>query len=180
MATKKPTKRVKAGSSKASAADKRKAFVEAFLSNGGNATQAAISAGFSPHTASRQGGRLLKHVLVAAELDKRRTEIVANLELNTEKTLREVSRLSFSDPRKLMNEDGTIKLPHQLDADTAAAIASFKWTIDGGIEYKFWDKNSALEKAVKVQGLYQKDNEQQKPELVGIVQLVPLTPADGE
>lgn len=180
MATKKPTKRVKAGTSKDSADEKRKAFIEAFLSNGENATQAAIAAGYSAKTAGRAGNRLVKDVRVRTELDKRRTEIVANLELNTEKTLREVGRLSFSDPRKLMNEDGTIKMPHQLDADTAAAVASFKWTVDGGIEYKFWDKNSALEKAVKVQGLYQKDNEQQKPELVGIVRLVPLAPADGE
>lgn len=173
------TKRSKAGTSKVAAEDKRKAFVEAFLSNGGNATQAATQAGFSPATASRAGNRLLNDVRVRTELDKRRTEIVADLELSTDRTLREVSRLAFSDPRKIMHANGKIKMPHELDDDTAAAISSFEVSIDGGIKYKFWDKNAALEKAAKVQGLYAKDNNQQNPPiLVGVVRLVPLESDD--
>ena len=158
---KKPATRVKAGTSKASAADKRKLFVEAYLSNNGNATQAAISAGYSPHSAERQGIRLTRDVRVSSELDKRRTEVVAAAELNTEQTLREVRRLAFSDPRNIVNEDGSIKRLNELDADTAAAVSSYEVDKDGVIKYKFWDKNSALEKAAKVQGLYEKDNNQQ-------------------
>lgn len=158
---KKPATRVKAGTSKASAADKRKLFVEAYLSNNGNATQAAISAGYSPHSAERQGIRLTRDVRVSSELDKRRTEVAAAAELNTEQTIREVRRLAFADPRNLMNEDGSLKRLHELDADTAAAISSYEVDKDGVIKYKFWDKNSALDKAAKVQGLYEKDNSQQ-------------------
>lgn len=157
---KNPKKRVKAGTSKVSAADKRKAFVESYFANGGNASQAAISAGYSARSAGTTGAKMLKDPRISAEVGKRRTEIIADLELSTEKTLREVGRLSFSDVRRVMHPNGTIKLPHELDEDTAAAVASFKVTIDGGIEYKFWDKNSALEKAAKVQGIYLKDNAQ--------------------
>lgn len=153
-------KRVKAGTSKVSAADRKLAFVEAYMSNGMNASKAAIAAGYTASGAGQQGHRMLKDPQIMSMIDIRRTEVFANLELSTEKTLREVGRLSFSDPRRLMHEDGRIKLPHELDDDTAAAIASFKVTIDGGIEYKFWDKNSALEKAAKVQGIYLKDNAQ--------------------
>ena len=52
--------------------------------------------------------------------------------------------------------------PSREDADTAAAVASYEVDKDGVIKYKFWDKNSALEKAAKVQGLYEKDNDQKK------------------
>lgn len=158
---KKPAKkRVKAGTSKMSAADRRKAFVEAFLSNGGNATQAALQAGYSAGGAAKQGYRMSKDPAILSELDKRRTEIVANLELSTEKTLREVGRLAYCDPRRIMHEDGRVKMLHELDDDTAAAVASFEVSADGTIKYKFWDKNSALEKSSKVQGLYEKDNKQ--------------------
>lgn len=152
--------RVKAGTSKISAADKRKAFVEAYFANGENALQAAITAGYAPRSAGVTGSQLLKDPRVLAEVSKRRTEIVAALELSTERTIKEVSRLAFCDPRKLVHEDGRLKQLHELDDDTAAAIASVEVDKDGGIKYKFWDKNSAIEKAAKVQGLYQKDNEQ--------------------
>lgn len=155
-----PEKRVNAGTSKAAAAEKRAIFVEAFITNGENTTQAAIAAGFSAKTAYQAGSRLLKDVRISTEINRRRTEIIAALELNTERTLREVSRLAFSDPRKITNRDGSFKRLHELDDDTAASVSSCKIDKDGVIEYKFWDKNSALEKAVKVQGLYEKDNKQ--------------------
>jgi phage terminase small subunit len=43
---------------------KQQAFVEAYCCNGFNATQAAITAGYSEKTAYSQGQRLLKHVEV--------------------------------------------------------------------------------------------------------------------
>lgn len=152
--------RIKPGQAKESAEARRTAFIEAYLSNGANARDAAIQAGFSPASAASQGSRLLKNVNVAQQIDRRRTEIVAALELSTERTIREVSRLAFSDPRNIVDGKGRIKGLHELDDDTAAAVASFEVDKDGGIKYKFWDKNAALEKAAKVQGLYQKDNEQ--------------------
>ena len=171
---KKPVTRVKAGTSKASAADKRKLFVEAYFANGGNALQAAISAGYAKNSAGVTGAKLLKDPRVLAEVTRRRTELVANTELNTEQTIREVARLAFSDPRNIVNDDGSIKRLHELDADTAAAVASYEVDKDGVIKYKFWDKNSALEKAAKVQGLYEKDNEQ-KPAAVTNVTTVKVS-----
>lgn len=170
----KTKKRVKAGTSKASAADRRGMFVEAFLSNNGNATEAAISAGYSKSSARRQGYRLTTDVHIRTLLDKRRTELAAANELNTEKIVREIGRLALSDPRNIMYPDGRIKLPHELDEATAAAIASFKVSSDGSIEYRFWDKNSALAQAAKILGLYEKDNRQNACSPIEI-RLIPLT-----
>lgn len=46
--------------------ERQAAFVEALLSNGGNATQAALAAGYSEKTAASQASRLLKNAKVAA------------------------------------------------------------------------------------------------------------------
>lgn len=164
------SKRVKAGTSKVSAADKRKAFVEAYFANGGNGTQAAVTAGFAEKSASVTAAKLLKDARVAAEIEKRRTELCEKLELNTEKTFKEIARIAFSDPRNLMDAQGKIKLPHELDEDTAAAIASFKVTFDGGIEYKFWPKTTALDMANKIQGHYEKDNKQKTDPLSALIE----------
>jgi phage terminase small subunit len=157
---KKPVKRVKAGTSKASAADKRAAFVEAYFANNQNGRQAAIVAGYASHSADVTAARLLRDARVLAKIESRRTEVVAATELSTEKTIREVRRLAYVDPRGLVKPDGTVKSLHELDDDTAAAVAQFEINEKGEIKYKFWDKNSALDKALKVQGLYEKDNAQ--------------------
>ena len=52
---------------------KRKAFCDAYLANGMNATQAALEAGYSPRTAKSQGSRLLTFVDVQ-EYIRERTE----------------------------------------------------------------------------------------------------------
>lgn len=159
-AAKMPAKRAKAGTSKESAEFRRRQFVEAFLSNEGNATQAAIDAGFSPKTAHRAGNRMVNDVRVLSEIDRRRTELAAKTELNTERLVREVGRLVFSDLRRLCHPDGRMKALHELDDDTAAAVASVKVNADGSIEYKLWDKNSAQERASKIVGVFEKDNKQ--------------------
>jgi phage terminase small subunit len=96
--------------------------------------------------------------------------------LDAGKILAEVAKLAHSDIAGIMATDGKVKLPHELDAVTRAAVASFKIDEYGRIEYKFWDKNTALEKAMKHLGLYEKDNAQKPAALVGEVRLVALQP----
>lgn len=89
---------------------------------------------------------------------------------------RENLRLAQSKISGIMHPDGRVKLPHELDPETEAAIASFKIDEYGRIEYKFWDKNSALERAAKILGLFKKDNEQKPPAIaIGRIELAPLT-----
>ena len=146
---------------------KQKAFVEHYLRNGGNATQAANAAGYSPKTAHVQGHELLKNPKVAAELAKRASKAVQKLEITTERILQERARLAFFDPRKLLDSTGRPKPIHELDDDTAAAIAGLKVqdkyerAPDGGegqlstvVEYKLADKNASLTALEKINRMY--------------------------
>lgn len=54
---------------------KRKAFADEYIKNGGNATQAAISAEYSSKTAYSQGQRLLKNVEVLAYIENQMQRI---------------------------------------------------------------------------------------------------------
>jgi len=80
------TKRGKVGTGRAAAAARKALFVEAYIANGGNAKQAAVVAGYSPHTAKQQGQRLLTNVDLAAEVSRRRAEVMAKVAENTEVT----------------------------------------------------------------------------------------------
>lgn len=82
-AKRRPAKRVKAAASKSAAEQRRALFVEEYLANSGNATQAAIKAGYSKKTAKQQGSRLLTNVDVAAEVAKRRETVVADIQQKT-------------------------------------------------------------------------------------------------
>jgi len=178
------TKRVKAGTSKAAAAARRALFVEAYLSNNGNATQAYKAAGFTAKNsavAGVEGGKLLKDPWVAAEIARRRELIQRAAEVTTgltlERTLREVARLAYSDPRKFYKADGSLIPVLELDEDTAATVASVEVdeiNADGAVigrtkKLKVWDKNSALEKAMKYHGLYEKDNRQKADPVLALL-----------
>ena len=168
-------KRSKAGNTQEDAEHRRKLFAEAYLTNGGNASQAAVSAGFSEKTAGAAGSRLLKHVAVSTLIQQRRKVVVEKMELTTERTLREIARLAYVDPRKFFHADGRPKEITELDDDTAAALAGMEVTeewagtgkdrVQVGVtkKYKLADKNAALEKAMKHLGQYEKDNKQRSP-----------------
>ncbi len=133
---------------------KQQRFVEEYLVDL-NATQAATRAGYSARTARQQGDRLLSNVDIAAavasgrDVQSRRTGITA------ERVIKELASLAFSDPRKLLNPDGSFKPMQEWDAEAVAAVASIEFNSYGGIsKVRMWDKNSALEKLGKHLGLY--------------------------
>jgi len=151
------------------------AFVEHYLGNlPRNATQAYknLHPNASIRTCEVNGSALLRKAEVAAMVEARTKELQDKLELTTERVLKQLSRQVFFDIRKLFNDDGTIKAPHELDDDTAAAIASveneelFKGRGEerehvGTLrKVKIFDKNPALANAMKHLGLFKEDNNQ--------------------
>ena len=68
---------------------KQDSFVKAYLLNGGNATQAAITAGYSEKTAEQQASRLLSNVkvleavAVAQKERSERTQVTADMVVRT-------------------------------------------------------------------------------------------------
>ncbi len=172
----KKTKRAKAGTSKAAAADKRRLFVEAFCTNGGNATKAAITAGYSAKTARAQGSRLLTDVNVAEAVAKRRAEVLAKAQEKTQLTADEVleslARDIRFDPAKMLDEHGNLKPISEMDEDTRLALRGMEHyaefagrgedraQIGTTAKVKFPEKTAAREQAMKHFGLYKANNDQ--------------------
>lgn len=112
---------------------------------------------------------LAKHNKVITRLATLQQMAAEKAGLTGARILEEIQRVAFSDIRKITKDDGTLLLPHQLDAATAAAVASFEIDQYGGVKYKFWDKNSSLEKLAKHKGLYEQDNKQKVDPLATIL-----------
>ncbi len=155
------------------AAARRLAFARAYIANGRNATQAAIAAGLSAKTAGSSGQRMLKNVEVAALIAELAAPAAEIAGLTIERTLREVARLAYADPRQMFRADGSLIPIHEMDAEVAATVASIEHETLSGDEdgpsgrttkLKCWDKNAALEKAMKHLGLYERDNAQSRAE----------------
>jgi phage terminase small subunit len=151
--------RVKAGTSKTSAHQRRDAFVESFIANGGNATRAAITAGLSAKTAHAQGCRMLKDVYVQQRLAFRRSELREKLELNTEAVLADLGRALFLNPKDLYDAEGKPKKLSELDDLTARALAGYEH--EGKVvRFKLQDKVALRDQAMKHLGLFKADNVQ--------------------
>lgn len=104
---------------------KQRRFVQEYLIDL-NAKQAAIRAGYSERTAEQQGSRLLSYAKVAAAVAEGKKTVAEKLGITAERVLRELGRLAFLDIRNAFDEDGNLKPIHELDDDTAAAIAGIE------------------------------------------------------
>lgn len=193
--TARPTKKTSAASEKGAAATarvdgllpKQAKFVAEYLISG-NATQAALAAGYSPKTAYKIGAENLRKPQIASLLEVKQSEIAARqderlaaMELTQARVQREIARIAFFDPRKMFHADGRPKDVTELDDDTAACIVGLdvleEWVGHGEDrvlvghvkKYKIANKNVALDQASKILGMYEKDNEQTKPNVRVVV-----------
>lgn len=138
-----------------------------------NATRAYLRV--KPHvketTAATEAGKLLGKPEIQAALQAASARLVEKMELTSERTLREIARLAYFDPRKLLDSQGRPKPLHELDDDTAAAIAGLEvQQIELGSgenalpavvkKYKLADKKGALDMAMRHLGEYEKHNKQ--------------------
>jgi phage terminase small subunit len=154
-----PARRPKAGTSKAAAADRRRLFVRAYIANGRNGTQAAIDAGFSPRSARGQAARLLADVNISRELAVAAHRGLEAADLTVQRTLRELARIAFADPRKLYRNGQLIPVD-ELDDETAAAVSSIEVDDSGKTKVRLHGKNEALTSALRHLGLFERDNRQ--------------------
>src|SRR5690606_39059672 len=148
-----------------------------------NATQAAIRAGYSPKSAEQQGSRLLSNAKVRAYIDERMAELSRRTGVTQERIIRELARIAFLDPTKLVNMD-TVELLDDATEDDRAAIAAVKVkTISGEEtemverEIRFADKIKALELLGKRFGMW---IDKQQVDVQGAVQIVDDVPRDDE
>ncbi|MEF8734824.1 MAG: terminase small subunit [Candidatus Accumulibacter meliphilus] len=108
-----------------------------------------------------EASRLAANPKVATRIRAMQAAAAEIATLKAADILREVKALALADIGGIMNEDGQLKLLHELPPELRRAVASFEVDKDGVVKYRFWNKLDALEKAMKHLGLYEKDNDQQ-------------------
>lgn len=141
---------------------RQEAFVQEYLIDL-NATQAAVRAGYrgDPNTI---GPRLLANVSVRSAVEAAMKEREARTHITQDRVLQELARIAFSDLRKAYHSDGTLKLPHEWDDDTAASMAGLETLTSGAggedspavlttKKVKVFDKGAALTLAMRHLGM---------------------------
>jgi phage terminase small subunit len=145
---------------------RQKRFVEEYILDL-NAKQAAIRAGYSPHTAEVQGSRLLSHIKVQEAIHAAKEKRSKDYGVTAGRVVQELAAIGFSDAGDVLDftgEQPRLRPANQIPEGARRAISSIKVKrhIEGTgdaarevevIEYKFWDKNSALDKLGKHTGV---------------------------
>lgn len=139
-----------------------------------DAYRAAYKVGkMTPKSINECASQLRKDPKITSRINELAQKVEGEVVVETSKILREALRLAQSNIANIIDPlTGRVKLPHELDADTAAAVASFKIDEFGRIEYKFWDKNSAIERLFKHKGLFKQDNEQKNDPITALMKAV--------
>lgn len=153
---------------------KQEAFCQRYLVDF-NATQAAISSGYSEKSASAIGWELLRKPEIQARIEELRAEMGSRFNITKERIAQELARIAFGDTRRIFNEDGSLKQPHEWDDDTAAIISSVeteelfegrgedKQMVGYTKKIKQWEKTKALAQLAQLMGY----NAPTKQELTG-------------
>lgn len=141
--------------------DKRAAFVREYLVDG-NATQAAIRAGYSERSAGQTAHRLLEDEQVAAAIADGQAALNHEAGITAARIRAELACLAFSDVGALYDGSGKLLPVHQMPEEARRAVAGIKVRAEKDadaevIEVKLWDKRAALDMAARLLGLYKPD-----------------------
>lgn len=156
---------------------RHRAFVVEYLKDK-HAGNAYKRAGYSAegNAAEVNGARLLRNAQIQAELLRLEQQALAKVQNDTgitlERTLREIARIAYFDPRRMFDAKGRPLNVTELDNDTAAVVAGLdvleEWegsgqdrTLVGHVKkWKLADKKGALDMLMKHLGGYKEDNSQ--------------------
>lgn len=130
---------------------KRRAFVEAYLANGFNGTQAAITAGFSAKTAYSMASQLLRNIEVQAEIKRRLSEMA----MGADEAMFRLSQHAAGDMSDFVSIRGGlpfVDLNKAADAGKLHLLKKFKVTKDG-VDIELYDAQSALVHILREQHL---------------------------
>ena len=123
-----------------------------------NQTAAAIRANYSPNSANEQASHLLANNNIRAYVDIMLAERSERVGVNAARVVRELARIAFASPAKVVAEDGSIL--DTASPDDLAAISAIKvktTTSKSGVtierEVRFTDKNKSLELLMRHGGM---------------------------
>lgn len=108
---------------------KQETFCQKYIELG-DATKAYYAAydakNSKPITANRRAKELLDNGKIQARVRELQALHLKRHTVTVDRVLREFARLAFLDIRKAFNEDGSLKPIHEMDDETAAAIAAIE------------------------------------------------------
>jgi phage terminase small subunit len=114
-----------------------------------NASQAAVSAGYTKKNAGILGYQLLKNPLVANYIQQQMDRRAERLEISADKVLQEIAKLSYANTQDLYDEYGELIPIQDLPRNIAAAVQSIEVssTQQGTVlqKIKLHDKRASLE-----------------------------------
>ena len=113
--------------------DRQARFVAAYLKSL-VVTRAAVAAGYGMKTAKQEGEKLMALPQVQAAIADEMAARAQRTAITQDRVLQEIARLAFADIRTIFDENGHLKNPSDLDADTAAMIASIDVVERPGID----------------------------------------------
>lgn len=144
--------------------EQQKLFAYAYFANKGNATQAAITAGYSEKTATQTASRLLTYVNVQTLITDLNNTLKQNAIVTKEQIALELQKIGFSDIRKVFDDNSRLIEIKNIPDDIAASLSSVEvdqlWgvTMDGREQIgdtkkvKLYDKLKALAQLTDLYG----------------------------
>ncbi len=92
-----------------------------------NAVAAGIRAGYDPVTASRMCPKMTKpDTLTGMAIARAKAARAVRVGINQDRVLEVLGKIVLGDRRSVFREDGTLKAPHEFDADDQALIEGVK------------------------------------------------------
>jgi phage terminase small subunit len=117
--------------------------------------------------------QLLQNPRIAAEIDRRKAEISKRNDVSIDWVVQNYKRIVMQDIRKVYEADGTMKLPHNLDDDTAFAITSMEVSSGpGGIstsKVRRADQLRALDSLARYLKMFGDDDAKNVPVTIKVV-----------
>jgi phage terminase small subunit len=141
---------------------RQEAFCRHYVANGFNATQAAISAGYSEDSARMEGSRMLTNDNIKARIAELGGKVVAKTEKTAKDVAQLVTNIAFFDVRKVLSVRGnsvvfTVDDFAKLSDEDALMIQSIeeKITKEGTtIKVTFCDKMKAIDMLNRYHSMY--------------------------
>lgn len=158
---------------------KQQRFVDEYLVDL-NATQAAIRAGYSEHSASAIASENLGKPEIQTAIDIRRQDLMRRTEITQDRVLRELAALAFSNVQNFtVDGEGYLRLAEGAPEGAWASLSSVKYRttvttvgeakkVERDVEFRMWDKPGPLKLAGQHVGLFRDDPAPIRPETVTV------------
>lgn len=150
---------------------KQKRFCEEYVIDL-NGTQAAVRAGYSEKTAGVIADENLKKPYLKKIIADLKEKLRIKCGISAAEVIEELRKVGFSNVQDFIDTDNTIQDISKVEKQKAAAVAGIETsestskdgTVTVNTKFKLYNKVDALEKLGRHLGIFEKDNQQQKPE----------------